>query len=211
MKTCRRWRKQAADDFTFTLKAWQALTHPISSPTWRGNEADITKERRGEVGYLRPNPVVKEAWSETFERASALEAPVLVLQCPPSFDPTDENETNMRKLIASLDRNGVELAWEPRGDWLEQPDRVARLCEDLGLVHSVDLMRRRPFYVGETAYVRLHGLNEDPYDYDYEYSREELEDLNGRLEELNSSCDEVYCLFNNFEKFENAETLTGMF
>lgn len=31
--TCEKWRRRAAGDFTFTLKAWQALIHPISSPS----------------------------------------------------------------------------------------------------------------------------------------------------------------------------------
>ncbi|MET1127893.1 MAG: DUF72 domain-containing protein, partial [Thermoproteota archaeon] len=31
--TLRRWREEAPKGFVFTVKAWQAVTHPSSSPT----------------------------------------------------------------------------------------------------------------------------------------------------------------------------------
>ncbi|MDY7082548.1 MAG: hypothetical protein SXQ77_09130, partial [Halobacteria archaeon] len=61
------------------------------------------------------------------------------------------------------------LGWEPRGDWKEKTGRVKDICDDLDLVHVVDLMRDEPVSSHPVAYVRLHGLNEDPYDYDYDY------------------------------------------
>lgn len=33
-KTAEKWRKNVYENFEFTLKAWQAMTHPTSSLTW---------------------------------------------------------------------------------------------------------------------------------------------------------------------------------
>ena len=35
LETALRWRQQAPSDFEFTLKAWQLITHPATSPTYR--------------------------------------------------------------------------------------------------------------------------------------------------------------------------------
>ncbi len=208
--TCETWRRRAAQGFIFTLKAWQALTHPLSSPTWRGHDDGLTEIQREGFGYLRPHEAVIDAWNRTLERARALEAPVVLVQCPPSFDPDQEHEENLRRLMSGVDRDGVRIAWEPRGNWHEPPDRVARLCDELDLVHTVDPMRRDPTHLNEAAYLRLHGLNEDPYDYDYDYTVDELETLADKLEDLNERCEDVYCLFNNVDKFANVRTLESL-
>lgn len=207
VRTARRWRREAADDFVFTMKAWQALTHPTSSPTWRKRKNGLTEQQEKHFGYLRPTNEVIEAWEETRERAEALSAPVCVLQTPGSFDCSHEHEENMRKLLSRLERGGVDLAWEPRGDWKQHPERVQRICNDLGLIHVVDIMRREPVSAHPTAYVRLHGLNEDEYDYDYDYTADELEDLARRVSQLADAHDTVYCLFNNFQMYDNAQQL----
>lgn len=206
-KTAERWRREAFEDFEFTLKAWQALTHPTSSPTWRDKKDKLSEAQEENFGYLRPNDVVVEAWRDTKKIAEALEANVCVLQTSAGFDCSEENEENMRELLSEIERGDIELAWEPRGDWKENMDKVEDICDDLDLIHVVDLMRREPVSDHETAYVRLHGLNEDEYDYDYDYSEEELEELAERLEKLSKSHETVYCMFNNYEMFDNAQKL----
>lgn len=208
VSTTERWRREAGEEFEFTMKAWQALTHPTSSPTWNSHRENLTDEQEAGFGYLRPTAVVEEAWKETKQRAEALEARVVVLQTPPSFDASDGHEESMRELLSRIDRDGLVLAWEPRGDWPDNPDRVAAICADLDLVHVVDLMRRQPLSDHDVAYVRLHGLNEDPYDYDYEYSEDELDDLADRLHALAEDHDRVYCMFNNFEMYDDASALS---
>ncbi|MBS3773295.1 MAG: DUF72 domain-containing protein, partial [Candidatus Thermoplasmatota archaeon] len=131
VRTARRWRQETVDDFVFTMKAWQALTHPSSSPTWRRHRDGLTRRQQDCFGYLRCNDEVMQAWQETRERAEALGAPVCVLQTPGSFDCTDEHEEQMRELLTAVERNGIELAWEPRGDWTQHPRRVQSICDDL--------------------------------------------------------------------------------
>lgn len=204
--TAERWRDEVIGEFEFTVKAWQALTHPTSSPTWRDTD-DLTEEQRDGFGYLRPNEVVKEAWRQTREVATALAADTIVLQTPPSFDATEAHESDMRELLGSIDRGGLELAWEPRGDWLAAPDRVETVCADLDLIAITDVLREDPLSTHEWAYTRLHGLNDDPYDYDYDYSADELGRLAETLEAFAADHERVYALFNNFEMYDNATAL----
>ncbi|MFO8133729.1 MAG: DUF72 domain-containing protein [Thermoplasmatota archaeon] len=210
VRTARRWRREASAGFVFTVKAWQALTHPASSPTWRKHRDGLTERQREHFGYLRPHDEVVDAWRETKKRAEALEAPVCLLQTPASFDCTDTHEDNMRTLLNRIERDGIDLAWEPRGDWKQHPERVRDICNDLDLIHVVDIMRRKALSGHPTAYIRLHGLNEDEYDYDYDYTPAELEEIAGRVFELADDHDRVYCLFNNFEMYENARCLMDM-
>jgi uncharacterized protein YecE (DUF72 family) len=115
----------------------------------------------------------------------------VLLQCPRSFRPTDENVERLRAFCATAERpEGVRLLWEPRGEW--PPELVHELCEELGLVHAVD-----PF-VAETqtpdaAYFRLHGVTGARH----VYSDEELVRLRGMLPR---SANPAYVLFNNIPR-----------
>jgi uncharacterized protein YecE (DUF72 family) len=207
VKTAERWRAEAPKGFEFSVKAWQAITHLPTSPTWRRAGIEATATLKNKYGWLRPTRENFEAWRRTKEICDALEAKVCVIQCPPNFKCTEENEENMRKFFGKIDRGELTLAWEPRGDWKDHPDEIAELCDELELVHVVDLMRREPLSKHPVAYIRLHGLNPRDYDYDYEYSIKELEELAGRLRKLAKTHREVYCMFNNYEMYKNAQQL----
>ncbi|MFW6196191.1 MAG: DUF72 domain-containing protein [Thermoplasmatota archaeon] len=207
VKTAKKWMKNAYDDFEFTLKAWQAMTHPTSSPTWRNKKDDLSESQKENFGYLRPNDEIIEAWRNTKKIAKALETEVCVIQTPGSFECTEENQENMKQLFSRIEYDDFTIAWEPRGNWKDNQDKVKEICDDLGLIHVVDIMRREPVSNDDTAYIRLHGLNEDEYDYNYDYSDEELKTLANKLEKLSNSHEKVYCMFNNYEMYENADTL----
>ncbi|MBS3781868.1 MAG: DUF72 domain-containing protein [Candidatus Thermoplasmatota archaeon] len=206
-KTAEKWRNNAFEDFEFNLKAWQALTHPTSSPTWRNKKDKLSESQKESFGYLRPNKEVVKAWEDTKEIAKALDGEIVVIQTPGSFDCCSKNEENMRKLFDKIEREGLNIAWEPRGDWKENPERVREICRDLDLIHIVDLMRKEPLSDHKIAYTRLHGLNPDRYDYNYDYSDEELKTLAEKLEELAVEHSRVYCMFNNYQMFENTAKL----
>jgi uncharacterized protein YecE (DUF72 family) len=207
VKTTQRWRDEVLGDFEFTLKAWQAVTHATTSMTWRKRTEKLTEKQKKNFGNLRSNKEVIEAWEKTKARAEALEAAVCVFQCPASFNCRSENEKNTRRFFERIDRGGLDPAWEPRGDWNEHPEKIEALCRDLGLIHVVDLMRREPLSDQRIAYIRLHGLNRKEYDYRYDYSDSELEELAEKLTRLGRRHDTVYCMFNNDNMFANAHTL----
>lgn len=207
LKTAQRWRDEVLEGFEFTLKAWQAITHPTSSMTWRKRTDKLTEKQKQNFGNLRSNKEVRDAWEQTKERAEALGARVCVLQCPARFNCNDRNEKNIRRFLEKIDRGDLEMAWEPRGDWNENPERIESICKDLGLIHIVDVMRRDPLSDHPTAYIRLHGLNAREYDYNYDYSKAELDQLAKKVTRLTKAHKTIYCMFNNDNMFENAQSL----
>ena len=44
METALRWRREAPADFEFAIKAWQLITHPPSSPTYRRARVEIGRD-----------------------------------------------------------------------------------------------------------------------------------------------------------------------
>ena len=135
--TMRRWRAEAPDDFEFTVKAWQLVTHPASSPTYRRLRRSLSDDERRDAGFFRRTPIVLDGWRRTLECAAILRATAVLLQCPASFRPTDESIDGLRAFLSSVRRpEGVRLLWEPRGQW--PLELVGDLCRELELTHVVD-------------------------------------------------------------------------
>jgi uncharacterized protein YecE (DUF72 family) len=194
--TMRRWRAHAPADFEFTLKAWQLVTHDASSPTYRRLRRTLTAAERAESGSFRTTPIVLDAWARTLERVALLRATAVVLQCPRSFGPTDENAGRMLAFFAGVDRPAnVRVLWEPRGEW--PPDLVRDLCRDLRLVHVVDPFVTHSVTPQET-YFRLHGITGARH----VYTDEEL----ARLADMppTRGTTPAYVLFNNLPRVGDA-------
>ena len=171
------WREEVPVDFEYTLKAWQLITHDAKSPTYRRLTRKLSETERQDAGYFRPTSIVKEAWEATLASAHALKARTILFQCPASFTPTEENIANMSTFFRSIDREAMNLCWEPRGDW--DPKVIKKICKNLKLGHAVD-----PFKVkSETPariYFRLHGKN----GWRYEYEESELRELASMLAQV---------------------------
>ena len=194
--TMRRWRALAPIDFEFTIKAWQLVTHDASSPTYRRLRSPLSDVDRAAVGGFRTSPIVLRAWERTLDCAAILRATAILLQCPASFRPTEENSDRLRSFLGTIERPaGVRILWEPRGQW--PTDLVASLCRDLGLVHVVD-----PFVsttvTPEQTYLRLHGITGARH----VYTDAEIE----RLADMLPVGEGVpaYVLFNNLPRVEDA-------
>ncbi len=193
-----RWRAGAPPRFIFTMKAWQAITHAASSPTYRRMKTPIDPARRDCYGGFQPTPEVREAWQRTAAIARALDAAVIVFQCPARFTPSAENIANLERFFEEIERGPWMLAWEPRGDW---PENIIRgLCQRLELLHCVDPFNTEPV-AGSAAYFRLHGRG----GYRYRHSDEDL----GRLlvmcrRQIDAGRAPVYVMFNNVYMREDA-------
>ncbi len=191
--TAERWREQAPEDFTFTMKAWQVITHPASSPTYRKAKIELDDAAKSRVGFFRPTDEVLDAWHKTREIADIVQAKFVVFQCPASFKPTDENVENLREFFRAIGPQPFDMGWEPRGQWPE--DVVRELCEELGLVHVVDPFSAQPL-AGDVTYFRLHGIG----GYRYRYTDEDLR----RLLDMCPGGRTVYVMFNNVYMGEDA-------
>ncbi len=198
-RTARRWRDQAPADFLFTLKAWQLITHEPSSPTYRRADLDIRDEARDRYGAFRPTEEVLQAWERTRAIADALAVPIVLFQCPASFDPTAEHKEAMRAFFGEIGRQPFTFAWEPRGAW--QEDEIAALCQELDLIHCVDPFTSRTV-TEHLAYFRLHGID----GYYHNYSDDELEQVVAWCEPFETA----YVLLNNVSMWDDALRLRRM-
>jgi uncharacterized protein YecE (DUF72 family) len=202
LKTVERWRRTAPDDFEFTLKAFQAITHMYNHRTYR--KTRFSKDELKQCGGFCDTQVVRDAWILTHSLADALRATIVVFQCPPSFAARDENVRQLRRFFHWTSRGNLRFAWEPRHTtWT--PDLVAELCQELDLIHAVDPFEQ-PSVFGEPYYYRLHGraLGGFRYEYGHAYSEEELR----QLEQLCSRG--TYCLFNNKQMATDAKRFEQM-
>jgi uncharacterized protein YecE (DUF72 family) len=193
VSTVKQWRKEAPADFEFTIKAWQLITHKATSPTFRRLKQQFTEVEKSEAGSFNPSEIVKHAWEVSMECARALKAKAVLFQCPASFRPTNDNVENLVKFFREVQREKLNLCWEPRGDWPE--DLVQALCHDLNLWHVVDPFSRKTV-TPQRCYFRLHGR--DGWRYTYEDS--ELEELKAMLPETGIS----YVFFNNLQMKKDA-------
>lgn len=193
LKTLERWRTLMPPEFEFVIKAWQLITHDARSPTYRRLKLQLSDMEKAEAGYFRDSAIVRRAWETTLASAEALGARTILFQCPASFTPTNEHVASLKKFFASIDRQGLNLGWEPRGEW--DSAVVKSICDELSLWHVVD-----PFVNKTTTsnrcYFRLHGRG----GWRYQYEDGELEEL-ALLLPKRRHC---YVFFNNYKMIEDA-------
>jgi uncharacterized protein YecE (DUF72 family) len=196
VETAKRWRDEAPSDFTYTMKVWQAITHPPSSPTWRKSGLKVPSESQERYGHLKPTKENYEAWEKTLEIAKALRCSVLVLQMPPSFVKSAENVSNTRTFMNAVERpQGLVVGIEFRHESWDL-STIRELCEELSLIHIVDPFKQAlATTFGQVIYYRLHGLGKRAYVYDY--SDEELRQLYEKWVRPYEKEKTVYVLFNN--------------
>jgi uncharacterized protein YecE (DUF72 family) len=192
LKTAEKWRDSAPQDFEFTMKAWQLITHEPSSPTYRRLKEKIDSKKMNRYGSFKPTAEVSAAWDRTRDFAKQLGARIVVFQCPASFRPVAQNIGHLRDFFKSVDRGDMLFVWEPRGPWPE--DVVRELCEDLGLIHCVDPFKSLSL-AGDFDYFRLHGIT----GYNYTYTDDDLDVLKSRIVNKPS-----YILFNNNRMYADA-------
>lgn len=209
-ETASRWRRAAPENFKFCMKAWQAVTHPPTSPTWRRSGVKIPKSKYDRYGLLRPTEENFEAWERTLEICKVLGAEVCVVQTPAAFGYSEENLRNAEVFFSSIRRDGVLIGWEPRGTWRENLMAVKRLCKDLDLIHVVDPFRCEPVSDAPLAYFRLHGIGCGEVNYRYRYSDQDLEALRRMVEGELAAGRRVYVLFNNVYMSDDANRFLNL-
>jgi uncharacterized protein YecE (DUF72 family) len=198
-KVAARWRALAPPDFVFCIKAWQLITHASTSPTYRRLRHPIAPSDRDLYGSFQDTEAVWQAWQKTLEIAQAVQASVVLFQCPASFQPVRANVQNLSRFFRKVGPQSFRLAWEPRGAW--PAELVHDLCAEHGLIHCVDPFINSAVY-GDQLYWRLHGRGS----YSYVYSDQELAELKTWF--LDSQTDHsAYILFNNVSMREDAERL----
>ncbi len=200
----KRWREEAGPQFEFTVKAWQILTHPPSSPTWRRMRTRIEPSLRDKYGFLKPTKENFEAWDKFIEVIKPLNARIIVFQTPPSFGYSKEHVANVKEFFSSINRRNYLIAWEPRGTWYEYRNELSKLLNELDLIHIVDPLRRAPARITKLLYFRLHGLGPSEVNYKYKYTDNDLKKLKDIVFEFKDQVREIYVMFNNIYMFNDA-------
>ena len=199
--TLSRWRSSLGEGFHFTMKAFQGVSHPSSSPTWRKFGGTLKGNPSG-YGMLRETEEVVNSWRATEAMASALGAEYVVVQMPQSFAPDEGNLRRIREFFE--DRHGPHrIGLEVRGNaWMDHADELREALKATGITHVTDPLTWLPVYVEGPAYFRLHGRLPR---YDYQYRTEELL----RIVELAKGFHDAYVFFNNMAMVEDATRLAS--
>ncbi len=198
-RTLQRWREEAPENFVFSIKAFQGVTHPSNSPTWRRSNVRPPKG----TGFLRPNSEVLHFWRLTLNEASTLGARFILIQLPRSFKESEESFQNAERFFKMAERRNFEIAVELRG-WSESG--VKRFVREFNVIDVTDPLIRAPLHRGDVNYYRLHGRYEGGrIVYNHAYSDEELERTRRRILDWNRS--ESFVFFNNSNMCADAKRL----
>ncbi len=194
--TLARWRSILGEGFRLTMKAFQGVSHPTSSPTWRRYRGKPEGKPEG-YGLLRDTREVASSWDHTVAMARAMRAEYVIVQMPPSFGPTDENIRRIAEFFRPR-RGEFGIGLEVRGEgWSSRSGELRGALEAAGVTHVTDPLVWPPVHVEGAAYFRLHGRLPR---YDYQYRSEELL----RLAEIVKGYRDAYVFFNNLAMAEDA-------
>lgn len=194
-KTVAGWVVRTPDDFLFSVKAHQSLTHVRVDPDFTAFRDCIA-------------PLVE-----------AGKLACVLAQFPYSFRPIPENRSYLDRLRKGLD--GLPVVVEFRhADWIR--DATFEQLESLGLGFCcVDepalqgLMPPTARYTSSPAYVRFHGRNAERWwnheaawqRYDYTYVKEELETWLPKLSALDHQSPLTLVYANNHYRGQSVDTL----
>ena len=115
LPTAERWRLEAPPDFVFSVKAWQLITHPSSSPTYERMKVKMSERELSRCGHFKSSEEVASAWERTLDVARVLKARFVVFQTPATFYPNADHLRDMYRFFKGVHREGMSLVWEPRG------------------------------------------------------------------------------------------------
>ncbi|HYK42070.1 MAG TPA: DUF72 domain-containing protein [Thermoanaerobaculia bacterium] len=201
--TMKRWVEATPAGFEFTLKAWQLVTHPGTSPTYRRIKRAMSEADRAGAGFFQDTAIVHEGYRRSIECARVLRATGMLFQCPSSFAPEPQNVARMRSFFSRIERPpGLRFLWEPRGSrWVAAREEARGLARELDLVHVIDPFVTPPpsDRVRAPVYWRLHGIGGSRHSY-----------TDGQLRQLKWMADEAaggrtaWILFNNLPRVGDA-------
>jgi uncharacterized protein YecE (DUF72 family) len=196
--------EKAGPGLTFSIKAYQTLTHKIDAARWK---EDAKTYRDGLVPLLE---------------SGRLEA--VLFQFPYSFHYEPESRRYLDELLSFFKDTPKAVEFRNAG-WLNNrtieglvkrnvPLVAVDMPEMKGLPPSIDTV------TAPIAYIRLHGRNKEAWwgsdsaaRYDYLYSAHELGAWEERIKRIVVKADRVVVYFNNHRRgqaVKNAQTLISI-
>lgn len=138
LKEVEKWRRLVPPDFKFSVRGHHSITHKYK---------------------FRPVKETFEAFERMKQICNKLNADVMHLQVPSSFELTEASIINLRSLLSSVSLQKLRLALEIRGVRPPQlPPELMKTMQDYNIVHSTDISRgEMPAYESDILYSRLFG------------------------------------------------------
>jgi uncharacterized protein YecE (DUF72 family) len=218
--TVEAWATATPDGFRFDVKLHKLLSHHAAQlkelPADLRDEAETND--RGRV--LLDPALLDEMVGRTAEAfkplADAGKLGAYLLQLTPAFDPRRNELDELAPMIEGLAPVPVAVEFRRRSwasskrfegvlDWLSAHDAVF-VCVDTPPGDHVPIFPPIDAVTNDAlAYMRCHGRNTEGYlhgrsvaeRFDYDYPKEELEEIAGRARSLDQEAEQVHVMFNN--------------
>ena len=158
-QTVERWRKTVPQDFTFSVRCHQDLTH--------------------KKGFVPTNQAY-EIFYQMRSYCDVLHSPYLILETPPKYKINQDKVKDARDFFSSLNLKGIRVVWEYRAP---STQTVIDLMQDFNIIQCVDLSRQSPSYVLDVTYSRLFGKGQHNL---YQFNDDELAEIDQAAQETNS-------------------------
>ncbi|MDA4121326.1 MAG: DUF72 domain-containing protein [Thaumarchaeota archaeon] len=189
------WAKHSPENFVFSVKLPQELTHDKRLDLAKGVETDLVRF----LSLLKPLIVGGKL------------GPVLI-QLPPSFSYEKDFE-NLKGFLGAVP-DDVKFAVEFRHpSWLrEDVWALLRSRNVANVIVDEPLLPPDTIVTADFAFIRWHGHGKRPW-YNYRYKEEELKAWIPKVQEVVSRTEKTYGYFNNhFRGFavENSLKMMGM-
>jgi uncharacterized protein YecE (DUF72 family) len=214
------WAKATPQGFRFDVKLHRLLSHHASRlkelPADLRDEVETNNRGRVLLDGALVDEMVRRTAAAFKPLADAGKLGAYLLQLTPAFDPRRNELDELAPVIEGLAPTPVAIEFRRRSwasskrlesvlEWLSAHDTVF-VCIDTPLGDHVPIFPPIDAVTCDSlAYMRCHGRNLNGYlhgrsvaeRFDYDYPREELEEIAGRAQALAEEADQVHVMFNN--------------
>ena len=214
------WARRTREGFLFDVKLHRLLSHHAAQlkelPPDLRDQAETNERGRVLLDRALLDEMVRRTAEAMKPLADVGKLGAYLLQLTPAFDPRENDLDELAPVIDGLAPTPVAVEFRRRSwaspkrfekvlDWLSAHGAIF-VCVDtppgdhVPIFPPIDAVTR-----DSLAYMRCHGRNTEGYlhgrsvaeRFDYDYSKEELEEIAGRARALDSEAEQVHVMFNN--------------
>ncbi|BAQ08538.1 hypothetical protein OXB_0066 [Bacillus sp. OxB-1] len=203
-RNIRKWIAETPDSFQFIVKAYQGMTG----------------HQRGEIPYESPEEMFRLFRLSIEPLREAGKLAMILVQYPPWFDCKRENVEQIREIRRQLEGFDIAIEFRHQSWYLDGlRDKTLDFLKKLDLIHTVcdepqagegSIPLEAAATRADKAFIRLHGRNAAGWRnktgdsvawrkvrYLYDYTDNELAEIQQAMKKLKNECEEVFVIFNN--------------
>lgn len=183
LKQVEKWRRMVSQDFQFTVRAHQTITHK---------------------NLLQPTQEALENFQKIRKICEILKAEIMHFQTPPSLKMEQTSIKNLRNFLSSVNLEKMRIALEIRGTSPSQlPQKLVKTMQEHNMIHCTDLSKgEMPAYNSDILYSRLFG---EGYHNVFQPTDKELEQIDKKASKGNFK--KVILSFHFTKMFKDAARL----